>query len=71
MALGAWWTDVFRIHDHFRHIQQRPRETRDAAYYETAMFDDLGTFGEHIASGGHELLAQRLRDEGIPQLYRR
>ncbi len=71
VALGAWWTDVFRMRDHFQHVGRRPRETRDAAYYDTAMFDDFGMFVEHIASGEYELLRHRLREEGIPLLYRR
>lgn len=71
VALEAWWTDVFRMHDHFRHVQRRPRETRDAAYYDIAMFEEFDTFGEHIRSGQHEQLAERLRSKGIPALYRR
>lgn len=72
VALGAWWTDVFRMHDHFQHVQRRPRETRDAAYFDIRMFDNFATFAEHVSSGEHERLAQRVRDGGIiPALYRR
>jgi hypothetical protein len=71
VALGAWWTDVFRMNEHFRHVQRRPRETRDAAYFDTAMFEDFHTFGAHVTSGAAERLAERLRDEDIPTLYRR
>ncbi|MGH8984309.1 MAG: hypothetical protein ACRDY6_10610 [Acidimicrobiia bacterium] len=71
VALGAWWTDVFRMHEHFQHVQRRPRETRDAAYFNTAMFEDFGTLNEHIRAGAHEALAERLRTEGIPALYER
>lgn len=71
VALGAWWTDIFRMSAHFRHVQTRPRETRDAAYYDTAMFEDFGTFADHVRNGGHERLAERLRDEGVPALYQR
>lgn len=71
VALGGWWTDVFRMHDHFRHVQRRPRETRDAAYFDTAMFESFATFAEHISSGDYECLAERLRAEGSPRLYER
>lgn len=71
VALGAWWTDVYRMSSHFRHVQTRPRETRDAAYFDTTMFEGFVTFADHVDSGGYERLAERLREEGIPALYRR
>jgi hypothetical protein len=69
VALAAWWTDPFRMHDHFRHIQRRPRETRDAAYFDTSMFEPFETFADHIRSGEFLRLAERLTTDGIPQLY--
>jgi len=71
VALGGWWTDVFRMHDHFDRVQRRPRETRDAAYFNTAMFEDFDTFGEYIANAGHRALVERLGREVIPALYMR
>ena len=68
-ALAGWWTDVFRMAEHFKRIRVRPRETRNAAYYDTAMFEPLDTFAEHLRSGEYKKLAERLRREGIPDLY--
>jgi hypothetical protein len=71
VALGAWWTDVFRMHDAFQHVQRRPRETRDAAYFDTAMFEGFASFAEHVASGDAGRLAERLHAENRPSLYER
>lgn len=71
VPLGAWWTDPFRMAEGFKRIQQRSRETRDAAYFEPAIFERIGTFAEHIRTDEAERLAERLRDEGVPRLYRR
>jgi hypothetical protein len=68
-ALGAWWTDPFRMNEHFRDIQRRSRETRNAAYFNKAMFEAFTSFADHIASGEYRQLAKRLAREGIPDLY--
>jgi len=70
-ALAGWWTDPFRMHENFNHVQRRPRETRDAAYYNVKMFQPLSTLAEHIENDGPARLAERIREEGIPALYRR
>lgn len=73
VPLAAWWTDPFSMgsEDGFKRIQQRSRETRDAAYFNTGIFRDFATFAEHIGNGEYEELVERLRDDGVPQLYRR
>jgi hypothetical protein len=71
VPLGAWWTDPFRMADGFKRIQQRSRETRDAAYFDTPIFERFETFAEHIRSGEAQRLAERLHEVGIPPLYRR
>ena len=68
-ALAGWWTDPFRMNEHFNHVQRRPRETRDAAYFSVNMFLPLSTLAEHIASGGPARLAERIGEQGIPPLY--
>ena len=70
-AIDGWWTDPFRMREHFDRIQRRPRETRDAAYFKTAMFQPLDTLADHIAAGGPAQLAERIEAEGVPALYRR
>ena len=68
-ALAGWWTDPFGMSEHFKHVQRRPRETRDAAYYNVNMFQSLSTLAEHIENDGPARLAERIEEEGIPALY--
>jgi hypothetical protein len=70
-ALAGWWTDPFAMNQYFNHVQRRPRETRDAAYYNVKMFRPLSTLAEHIQNGGPARLAERIDAQGIPLLYRR
>lgn len=50
-ALGRWWTDLFSMVENLDRVQQRPRETRQAAYYDTTMFRPFSELAEHLASG--------------------
>jgi hypothetical protein len=69
VPLEGWWTDIFRMEEHFNGVQRRSRETRNAAYYDTAMFDPIDTFADHLARGDHLRLARRLKKDGVPDLY--
>jgi len=69
VAVGLWWTDMFSMKPHHEASRKRPRETRIAAYYDTSMFREMSSFVEHLKSGGSIELAERLRAEGIPELY--
>lgn len=69
VALAAWWTDVFRMSGRFKEVRTRPRETRQAAYFDTAMFEPFDTFADHVVGGDYRRIAKRIRAEGIPQLY--
>jgi len=69
VGVGLWWTDMFSMKPHHRASRRRPRETRIAAYYDTSMFRDMGSFVEHLESGGPAQLAERLQAEGAPELY--
>lgn len=68
-AIAGWWTDPFRMNEHFSHVQRRPRETRDAAYFDVNMFQPLSSFPNHIGNDGPADLAERIEQEGIPDLY--
>lgn len=68
-AVAGWWTDPFRMNENFNHVRRRPRETRDAAYFSVDMFQPLSTLAEHIGNDGPARLAERIENEGIPQLY--
>jgi hypothetical protein len=69
VAVGAWWTDPFTMSDHYKHSARRPREARDAAYFDVQMFRLFGTLAEHFARGEHLRIAERLAREGAPALY--
>jgi len=62
-ALGVWWTDLFSMADNFDRVQKRPRETRMAAYYDTAMFQPLPTLLDHITGGGLDAVRARLQGQ--------
>lgn len=68
-AVGLWWTDLFSMREHFTESRRRPRETRIAAYYDTAMFREMEEFVEHLRQEGPRHVAARIEAEGIPQLY--
>jgi hypothetical protein len=68
-AIAGWWTDPFRMNEHFNHVRRRPREAREAAYFSVSMFQPLATLAEHIENDGPARLAERIDNEGIPDLY--
>jgi hypothetical protein len=70
-AVDFWWSDMFSMRDHFQDLKQRPRENRPAAYFDVRMFKPGATFAEHINSGDHVALTERIREEGVPALYAR
>jgi hypothetical protein len=57
------------MHDHFLGSRTRPRETRTAAYYSTAMFRGVDELVRHIGEDGSRRVRQRLEEEGLPQIY--
>lgn len=52
VALAHWWTDPFAMEANFVEVRTRSRETRPAAYYNTAMFRRMTSLGHHVANGG-------------------
>jgi hypothetical protein len=69
-ATGLWWTDVYKMAEHFKKVQQRGDENRNAAYFGKKAFDDIFTFPDAIEGKSGETLVQRFKREGIPQMYR-
>jgi len=69
VAVGLWWTDMFSMKPHHKASRTRPRETRIAAYYDTSMFREMGSFIEHLESGGAAQLTEGLHADGVPELY--
>lgn len=68
-GLGLWWTDVLQMAQHFASSKVRPRETKVAAYYNTAMFQPIPTFAEFIRGVGFKNLRKELHRDGLPSLY--
>jgi hypothetical protein len=69
-GVGFWWTDLWTMQSYFENVQVRPRETRNAAYYDRRMFKGVSALAEHLASDGYILDRERLRKEGPPWIYR-
>ncbi|MEU4775300.1 hypothetical protein [Micromonospora sp. NPDC023644] len=68
-GVGLWWTDLWTMEQHFKNVDIRSRETRNAAYFDTSMFRLPDAFAAHLGSGGLERDRARLV-ERTPQLYR-
>lgn len=69
VPLEAWWTDPFRMAASGATVGRRSRETRDAAFFPTSIFDTFASFADHVTSGAYEQIAERLDKEGVPALY--
>jgi ribosomal protein L37AE/L43A len=70
VAVDYWWADPFTMSSSCRDVRRRPREVRNAAYFDPSMFQELGQMGAHLAGGGAAALAARVAAEGrFPPLY--
>jgi hypothetical protein len=70
VGVGIWWTDMWSMESHFLNVDIRPRETKNAAYYNIRMFRPMPSFAEHVLSSKVERDRERIRREGAPTLYR-
>lgn len=66
--VGLWWTDVYKMAEHFKSVKQRRDEQRGAAYFGKKAFADIATFPAEVHS---KALVARFKKEGIPQMYHR
>ncbi len=69
-ANGLWWTDVYQMAEHFKKVQQRGDENRNAAYFGKKAFHDISTFPDAVEGKSGETLVERFKREGIPKMYR-
>jgi hypothetical protein len=69
VGLGLWWTDMWAMQQHFLNVAIRPRETRNAAYYNIRMFRQIPSFAEYVVDGHVDEDRERIRQEGAPWLY--
>ncbi len=69
VGTGAWWASPFDMRSHWQDTRQRPRETRNAAYFDLAMFSPWENFEEHVNVGKPDALRERVHKSGPPRLY--
>lgn len=62
--VGLWWTDVYRMAEHFKSVKQRRDENRGAAYFGKKAFEEIGTLEKDISSD--RLLKQYKRQKPGP-----
>ena len=68
--IGLWWTDVYKMGEHFKKTQKRADENRGAAYFDRKAFDVIDTFPDAVEGKAGERLVDRFKREGIPAMYR-
>lgn len=69
-GVGLWFARPWDMLGHLEAVRQRPRETRDAAYFRTAMFRPFSEFPDYMATRFEADYAAMVRD-GFPLLYMR
>lgn len=67
-GVGLWFARPWDMRSHLEAVRQRPRETRDAAYFKTAMFRPFSDLPSYIETSFEVDLAAMKRD-GFPTLY--
>lgn len=68
--VGLWWSDVYRMAEHFKSVKTRRDEMRGAAYFDKRAFSPIETFVEEELVGYADLpIIQRYKEGGIPQMY--
>jgi hypothetical protein len=68
---GLWWSDIYRMAESFTSIKMRRDESRGAAYFKKAAFDDIATFtSELCGKDGRLRLLEKFNRESVPSLYR-
>jgi hypothetical protein len=67
--VSLWWTDVFKMAEHFKSIKQRRDENRGAAYFGKKAFSPIETFADEIESNGKLTIVEEFKRAGIPTMY--
>jgi len=65
--VGLWWTDVYKLTEHFKKVQQRKDEQRGAAYSGKKAFSDIGTFPADVQA---MTLLKSFKKKGIRAMHR-
>ena len=69
-VVGLWWSDVYRMGEHFKSVSMRRDEMRGAAYFGKRAFLPIESFPDSLRGERDWTLVERFRREGIPQIYR-
>ncbi|MFF8909284.1 helix-hairpin-helix domain-containing protein [Streptomyces olivaceoviridis] len=69
-GVGLWFARPWDMVEHLEAVRRRPRETRDAAYFKTAMFRPFAEFPAYVNDAFRADL-ESMRRDGFPILYRR
>jgi len=69
-GVGLWFARPWDMLSHLEAVRQRPRETRDAAYFKTAMFRPFSELPSYIATR-FEADREAMERDGFPPLYER
>jgi len=68
--VGLWWTDIYRMTEHFSSVRMRAVERRGAAYFKKKAFEPIETFAAELYDESGELaIVQRFQQHGIPEMY--
>lgn len=70
VGVGLWFARPWDMLQHLESVRRRPRETRDAAYFRTAMFRPFAEFPAYVKGRFCADLESMHRD-GFPILYQR
>lgn len=70
VGVGLWFARPWDMLDNLEAVRQRPRETRDAAYFRTKMFRPFSEFPTYLETEFKRDLL-RMESDGFPPLYQR
>lgn len=68
--IGLWWTDIYRMAEHFQAVSTRRDEMRGAAYFSKRAFLPMESFADQLMGKKTLALVERFRKDGIPTLYK-
>jgi hypothetical protein len=69
-VVGLWWSDVYRMAEHFKSVSMRRDEMRGAAYFNRRAFLAIETLPDALQGKKNWALVEKYRREGIPKMYR-
>jgi hypothetical protein len=68
VAKGMWWADIISLRSNLKAVRPRRGEDKDAGYYQPSVFQPTEKFVEEIREKRYEILAEKIRREGLNDL---